>query len=297
MKEGNPPAPGYIHEFRTRTVRKRTALLACPSIAIFCVGLATTPLPREVRAAPPASRSREISVVSLNMAKAASTAAVLRDFQDAPAVRDADILLLQEVASPKGSESTAEKLAAELGRHVVWAPAAQNVNDLGLAILSRWPLEDRRTQPLRAYNLRFHSRSRIVLSATTRTPHGNVRVWNTHLDTRLNTAERHAQIEPVLREISAWPGARILGGDFNSNPYYWVGRVLPVPFVQSQANGLRTYLLTRGFATPLPPRQSTFDLPGMQLDWIWTKGLRPGTWAVYPMRFSDHHAVLVRAGW
>lgn len=277
-------------------MNKRTALLACPSVAILCTGLATAPAPREVRAEP-AAGAREISVVSLNMAKAASTAAVLRDFSDTPGVRDADLLLLQEVASLNGGPSTAAKLAAELGRHVVWTPAAEGVDDLGLAILSRWPLVDSKVQPLKPYNLAFRSRPRIALSATAQTPYGPVRVWNTHLDTRLNAAERHEQLAPVLRDIAAHSGPRILGGDFNSNPYFWIGRVLPVPFVAAQAPRLRDYMLRQGFSTSLPLRQATFDVPPMQLDWVWTKGLRTGGWAVYPMRFSDHHAVLVRAGW
>jgi endonuclease/exonuclease/phosphatase family metal-dependent hydrolase len=242
--------------------------------------------------------NREISVVSLNMAKATSLKAVLRDFRNSPAVRDADVLLLQEVASGADSSAcAASKLAAELGRYVVSSPAAEGVTDQGLAILSRWPLEDKSVQALKSYDLRFRSRSRIALSATARTPHGPVRIWNTHLDTRLNARDRLEQLAPVLREAAGFSGPRIVGGDFNSNPFYWVGRVLPLPFVKCQAAGVREFMTGHGFSTPVPVPHATYDYLRMNLDWVWAKDLQTTAWAVYPMGFSDHHAVLVRMGW
>lgn len=275
----------------------RTSLLAFTAAAILFAGLSTVP---ELHEAASSARvhAGEISVVSLNMAKATSVAQVLRDFEKAPAVRDADILLLQEVASPEGSpECAAEELAAKLGRHVVWSPAATGVTDQGLAILSRWPLEDRRVEMLKRFNLGFRSRSRIALSATSLTPRGRVRVWNTHLDTRLNTRDRMEQLAPVVRASAAFPGPRIIGGDFNSNGFYWLGNMVPVPFVVSQAAGVREFMSREGFSSPIPAASATFDHLGMHLDWVWAKDLKARAWAVHPMGFSDHHAVLVRVGW
>lgn len=229
-------------------------------------------------------------MVSLNLAKDASVERIAEELLRTPAVRDADVLLFQEVAC------AVEALGTKMGRHVVWAPAP-GASDQGLAILSRWPLENPAVQPLPSYDLRFRSRSRMALSATAVTPNGRVRIWNTHLDTRLNARERLAQLAPVVDSTARFAGPRIVGGDFNSNPFYWVGRVLPVPFVESQVAGLRDYMTARGFTTALPVPRATYDFPRMHLDWVWANGAKPNGWAIYPMRFSDHHAVWVRVGW
>jgi endonuclease/exonuclease/phosphatase (EEP) superfamily protein YafD len=258
-------------------------------VAILCAGLATAPeTSNAALAGPPLPANGEISVVSLNLAKVVSAETILKELLGNPAVRDADVLLFQEVACP------VEALGKELGRHVVWAEAP---GGQGLAILSRWPMEDHRVQALKNYDLKFRSRTRMALSATIATPKGRVRVWNTHLDTRVNAAQRLEQLAPVVDEVSRHAGPRIIGGDFNSNPFFWVGHVLPVPFVRSQARWLRDYMTGRGFTTALPPSRGTHDIPLMHLDWVWTRDATSRACTVYPMRFSDHHAVLVRVGW
>src|SRR5215831_13963831 len=123
---------------------------------------------------------RGLSVVTLNMAKEPSAAKIARELRTVPALRDADVFLLQEV-EPR---STADELASALRMYAVGSKDAVEVPNLGLAILSRYPLRDVRVRPLPRYDLVFHSRSRFALLATADTPWGPVRIVNTHLDTR-----------------------------------------------------------------------------------------------------------------
>jgi endonuclease/exonuclease/phosphatase family metal-dependent hydrolase len=135
---------------------------------------------------------------------------------------------------------------------------------------------------------------RFALTATVQTPAGSLRVCDTHLDTRLNARERLAQIAPVVEESARAAGPVLIGGDFNSNPFYWVGHVVPLPAWRHQSESVWHYMTERGFHSTLAPAVATFDHLGMHLDWIWARNMRVGPSEVHPLRFSDHHAVRTR---
>jgi len=228
------------------------------------------------------------------MAKETGVERIVRELGATPAPH-ADLLLLQEVKQGPGQrQCSAEQLAAALGLHIAYSPAETGISDQGLAILSRFPLRDVQVRPLQRYNLHFRSRSRMVLAATAESPWGPVRIFNTHLDTRLNANERLEQLEPVLRESAAFQGPRIIGGDFNSNRFYWIARVLPIPALRSQASEVNDFMIRKGFRTAGSPSQTTFDWLGLRLDWIWLDGLNARDSRVYPLAFSDHHALWTR---
>lgn len=210
-----------------------------------------------------------------------------------PPLRDADIFLLQEVKEEAGKPCIAVRLASALGLHVAYSPEGPGVTDRGLAILSRFPLCDIRIRALKPFDLRFNSRARFVLSATADTPWGLVRVSDVHLDTRLNTVDRLAQLEPVVRD-SAFQGRHVVAGDFNSNPFYWIEHVIPLPAMKSQAQGVGEFMRRHGFRSGIPESAATHDFLGMHLDWIWVAGLRPAASQVIPLDFSDHHALWTR---
>ena len=236
-----------------------------------------------------------LSVVTLNMAKSTEIDRILREFQGISALKDADILLLQEVKQDQNArQCAAELLAARLGLHVTYSPATTGVTDQGLAILSRYPLSDVHVQPLKRFDLRYRSRTRIALAATADSPWGPVRIFNAHLDTRLNSAQRLEQLEPVLQASGEVQGPLIIGGDFNSNGFYWLQHVLPLPALRSQAHYVHDHMTGIGFSTSIPPGETTFDYLGMHLDWIWLRGLESKMSRVYPLDFSDHHAVWTR---
>jgi endonuclease/exonuclease/phosphatase family metal-dependent hydrolase len=271
-------------------VKKVTLSLFAFSVLLFAV-MRRSP----ARQVDPVADGPGLSVVTLNMAKNTAIDRILQEFHGISALKDADILLLQEVKQDHGArQCAAEQLAASLGLHVAYSPATTGVTDQGLAILSRYPLRDVDVQPLKRFDLRYRSRVRIALGATADSPWGPVRIFNAHLDTRLNTPQRLEQLEPVLQAGGSFHGPLIVGGDFNSNRFYWVEHVLPLPVWRSQAYGVRDFMVRNGFLTPIRTGETTFDYLGMHLDWIWLRGLNSQVSRVYPLDFSDHHAVWTR---
>jgi endonuclease/exonuclease/phosphatase family metal-dependent hydrolase len=229
---------------------------------------------------------KSLSVVTLNLAKEGSVARMADELHANRELAQADVFLLQEAAG-----GAAEGLAEKLWLHVATSPAAPGTGD-HLAILSRYPLREVRVRPLRRFDLVFHTRSRFALSATADTPWGSVRILNTHLDTRINAADRLAQLDAVVRDAGGGPA--ILGGDFNSNRFYWIDHVVPLPGWRSQAASVEDYMTRAGYRTAVPRSATTFDYLGQHLDWIWLRGMATTASRVYPLKFSDHHACWAR---
>jgi len=270
-------------------VKKVTISLVASGVLLFAA-MRQSPAHR----AEPVVSGPGLSVLTLNMAKQTGMQKILGEFRASPALANADILLLQEVKQDDGArQCAAEQLAAGLGLHVAYSPATTGITDQGLAILSRYPLRDVRVQPLKRFDLRYRSRTRIALAATADSPWGPVRIFNAHLDTRLNIADRLAQLQSVVQAQGEFHGPTIVGGDFNSNWFYWLDHVVPLPG-RSQARGVENYMVSNGFRTALPENETTFDYLGMHLDWIWLRGLESQAYRVYPLEFSDHHAVWTR---
>jgi endonuclease/exonuclease/phosphatase family metal-dependent hydrolase len=242
----------------------------------------------------PAAEAGTFDVVSLNMAKERNVSTILRDLNANPRVRTADILLLQEVASDPGGPSVADQIAAKLGYSLFFAPAGPQTYDQGLAILSRFPVSDSAVLPLKTYDLRFHSRRRFAISATADTPAGSVRIWDTHLDTRLNARQRADQLEPVIRDASRVSGPRLIGGDFNTNEFNWIGHVIPSFGGPSHAGAIRREMLSHGFLTPFADNLITFPAYRRHLDWIFGSNVHAVDSTVEPMLFSDHNAISAR---
>jgi endonuclease/exonuclease/phosphatase family metal-dependent hydrolase len=188
----------------------------------------------------------------------------------------------------------AERLAGRLGYFVAFSPAAPGVYDQGLALVSRYPITGTAIQRLKACNLRFHCRQRFALSANIRTPWGDVRVWNAHLDTRINSQERTEQLQPVLDAAARHSGPRLIGGDFNTNDWRWLGNVIPVPGGPLHGQAVRQVMQRNGFATPFANSITTFPVFHRHLDWIYVRDLKPLGSSVEPAPFSDHNAIWAR---
>jgi endonuclease/exonuclease/phosphatase family metal-dependent hydrolase len=247
--------------------------------------------PGSLRPHPLFAEPETMSVVSLNMAKQVNVLTVFQNISAAPRLRQADLFLLQEVAGETGKRSIADELAGRLGYHVAFS-AAPTGSDRGLAVVSRFPISDVSIKPLKTYNLRFRSRDRFFMALTMRTPSGDLRVWNTHLDTRLNTEQRLEQLLPVIDDAAACKGPRLIGGDLNTNDLYWLGSVVPLPRRgPSHSYAIRQAMEQRGFQTPFSSFTVTFPQFHRQLDWMYVNGLQPVSWSVEPVPFSDHHAI------
>jgi endonuclease/exonuclease/phosphatase family metal-dependent hydrolase len=237
--------------------------------------------------------AQSLTVASLNLAMVKDAETIVRNLRAAPGLNDADILFLQEVVRD-GSKSVADDVAVRLGRFIAFASPDGIGTVGGLAILSRYPVRDHRIHPLKPQNLIFRSRKRIALAVTIVTPDGPVRLINAHLDTRINPAERLAQLRAALDDASCFFGPTVIGGDLNTNDMQWVSNVVPIPYPGWQASRVRILMESRGFRTPFQTRRATFKHFGMQLDWIYTNGLDATAYGIEPIAFSDHHAIWVR---
>jgi endonuclease/exonuclease/phosphatase (EEP) superfamily protein YafD len=230
---------------------------------------------------------RQLSIVTLNLAKEPSAAKMAAELRSIETLRAADVFLLQEVA-----RGTPGPLAAALGLRAAEAPESPDAPTPELAILSRYPIRDVRLRTLGHYGLVFHTRLRYALAATIDMPWGPARVVNTHLDTRINIADRLAQLDGAIAAGTGPPV--ILGGDFNSNPFFWLNHVMPLPAIPPQSARVEEHLRGLGYQSAIPRSEATFDYLGMHLDWIWLRGPKVAAWRVIPLRFSDHHACWAR---
>jgi endonuclease/exonuclease/phosphatase family metal-dependent hydrolase len=237
-----------------------------------------------------------LTVASLNMAGQARIADALATWTRD---RSVDVLLLQEVGHASGDgETFMSALNALLGAGFAYAPAdlVGNGHTQGLAIVSRYPLRDIRVHRLDYFRLRFRSRCRIALAAIVETPAGPLRVVNVHLDTRINTKSRLAQLAPALDALRSVDGPRIIGGDFNTMNIGWFRTMWPLPYVQHQSAAVRALLSSAGFHTPFTGDPPTFRVLGIPLwlDWLYVADLEALDWAVDRIRFTDHRGVWAR---
>jgi endonuclease/exonuclease/phosphatase family metal-dependent hydrolase len=228
-------------------------------------------------------------VLSLNLAGEKDPYRIAREIRAGTGIPD--ILLLQEVRKKPGAgESVAEELAAVLGLHAVFGAPKPGPTNIGVAILSRWPLRDQALRKVRRFYRVVKIRPRLAIAATADTPFGPVRIWNTHLDTRINVDERLEQLRPLLAEAAAYKGPCIFGGDFNTVGLRWFLHAVPFPG-PAPAPAINAFMKQHGFRTPFRTGRATFDSWNLQLDWVFVRGLSTGATGIEPLDFSDHHAV------
>ena len=203
----------------------------------------------------------------------------------------ADIILLQEVSNVEGGPSIASRLADRLGYQVAFAPEGPKVFDRGLAIVSKFPIEESKVEWLTPYNLVFKTRHRFALAVKLRVPSGELRIWNAHLDTRINPEQRLGQLQPVMDEAARLTGPRLIGGDFNTNDFYWIDHVLPIPHGGGYRSTVRRAMAKFGFQTPFADQLVTLPIARQHLDWLFVNGMQPLSSSVETIPFSDHHAI------
>jgi endonuclease/exonuclease/phosphatase family metal-dependent hydrolase len=236
-----------------------------------------------------------ICIASLNLDMQTNVATITKGLRSNDGLWNCDILLLQEVVRSAADEpSVANRLAESLGRHVAFASPTEGGTLSGLGIVSRYPLTDQQVIPLHANHLHFRSRSRIGLGVTVQTPDGPLRVFNTHLDTRINGRSRLEQLRPVVEAAEAFPGPRIVGGDLNTNAMTWLAHTVPLPYTQVQSSAVQKFMAKHGFQTPFSRTGPTSDYLRMRLDWIFASKLKSWNAGIKPMKFSDHHAIWAR---
>lgn len=163
----------------------------------------------------PAGDPHQLRVVSFNVAFAKEVDRAIDLLRSEPALRGADVILLQEMDGPG-----TRRIADALGLRFVYYPAIRSHRtgrDFGNAVLSSWPIadDDRIVLPHTAF---LRGTQRIATAATLLVDGTRVRVYSAHLGTPLEigAGARREQLARILEDAAPYPHV-IVGGDMNSH--------------------------------------------------------------------------------
>lgn len=242
----------------------------------------------------PRKAARTLRVASWNVECGRDAGRVADAILDNDHVREADIILLQEIEAHEREERPrAERIAAACGFDCLYAPAraAGERGTHGLAILTRHALSDVHIVPLMFQNLVFHSRERVGIACTLSVNGEMVRVYNVHLDTRINSAARLSQMRPVIDDaLSFREGRAVIAGDFNTLPLLWAKNIIPVGY-SNQRKRFDAELERNGFMSCVTQSGCTMRQGPVRfrLDSIFAKGFSvTGCGIESSVRASDH---------
>jgi endonuclease/exonuclease/phosphatase family metal-dependent hydrolase len=176
-----------------------------------------------------------LEVVTFNIEFAREIERAIALLQTSAALRDVDILLLQEMDEPG-----VQRIALALGLNYVYIPSTvhpQAGHDFGTAVLSPWPLDEPRKLllPHAAYITRAR---RAAASAVVHCGTLRIRAMAVHLPAPagVRDEDREDQVRVMLADLAGTPGPVIVGGDFNSRKmgsmftkagYRWLTDKLP----------------------------------------------------------------------
>lgn len=245
---------------------------------------------------PVPSLSASLTATTLNLATETSFRRILRELERVGLLQS-DLFFFQEVEHyPDHGSLLIPRLAEHLGYDYLFAPAQRVGRNgaQGLAILSRYPLQNPKVVRLPRFVLKVNNRCRIALTATAATPLGAVGLVNLHLDTRINLKQRYRQLQPVLEASSELPQASVIAGDLNTQNFLWVENLLPLPFLHRQVRPVLARLEASGYSTPFTQTGRTHSWAPLKLDWIFLRELRAQAHRVQKIGFSDHRALWVQ---
>ncbi len=161
-----------------------------------------------------------LRVASFNIAFAKRVDRAIAVIQSDPFLRQADVVLLQEMDEPG-----TRRVADALGMAYVYYPGTLHLRtrrDFGNAVLSRWPIVDDAKIPLPHLGL-VGRLQRTATAATLRVGESRVRVYSAHLSTMIGAtaAGRRRQLGVILADAEPYEHV-VIGGDMNS---HGVGRL------------------------------------------------------------------------
>lgn len=156
-----------------------------------------------------------LRIVTFNVRYAEQTALAIRVLQTSPELRNADIVMLEEM-----NEDAVAEVAAALGMEYVYYPALLHPvprKNFGNAVLSRWPIIDDEKLILPSRSM-SRGAQRVAVAATILVGHERVRVYAVHLATILEVwfTGQTNQAEAVLEAASDYDRV-VVAGDMNSH--------------------------------------------------------------------------------
>lgn len=235
--------------------------------------------------------ARALRVVTFNL-HGQTGANVIRALTLDPALREADVLVLEEVHG-QGHCSVACEVGTALGMHAVFEPEFVDRGGTdGVAILARTPIESTSIIELPYYNVHFNDEHRkAALAATLRVDGRAITVYAVHLTNRLTVSQRRRQMQPILEHAERQHTPIIIAGDFNTSPFTWIAHVIPI-LTTTQDDRFEELMRAHGFATPVAESGPTSRYLAMKLDGIYTRGFETRAFATsYGLDISDHFAL------
>jgi endonuclease/exonuclease/phosphatase family metal-dependent hydrolase len=219
-----------------------------------------------------------IRVVTFNIERGARAREAAELLRSRPELAGADVVMLQEMRAPG-----VEEMARALSLNYVYYPASHHTRqdrDIGNAILSPWPIEERWKIVL-PHLSRFSRHARSAVAARVRIGGRTVRVYSLHLGTSINLSgeQRREQLAAIVEDARDSPDPVVIGGDFNGK-------------------SLAEWLAAQGFDWPTREVGKTTHLLAFSFDHVLARGLEPlGDPAAGVVRdtggVSDHYPVWV----
>jgi endonuclease/exonuclease/phosphatase family metal-dependent hydrolase len=261
-------------------------------------GSITGPLAPEVGPPPTAVEPPSVlRVVTWNLHYATDIAELAANIRADPTIAAAHVYLFQELeAFPEEPSSRANALAAALGTTWAYAPARLKKDGThGIAILSRFPLEDVQVRKLPFIDTAYVPRPRNAVAADVLLGDTRVRVVNMHLDVRVAPLDRIRQLRPAVIDQ---PERSIVGGDFNTNPWAWIENTVPLAGTEAvvglnQAQIVDDYLNALAYTGAVAPDVATMRLPvvDMRIDNLYVREGAIVASGVEHVEGSDHWPV------
>ncbi len=194
-----------------------------------------------------------LRIVSFNIKFAQQIDSTIAVLTTDPAMRDADIVLLQEMDEPG-----TKRIAEALGMSYVYYPAVLRSNthrDFGNAVLTHWAIvEDAKI--ILPHNALFNGSQRIATATTVRVGDTPIRVYSAHLATFVNIwpGSRGDQLRAILADADKHPRV-IIGGDMNNHSVGHIAR--DRGYIWTTEHGPRTtplgrwdHIFLKGLALP-----------------------------------------------
>lgn len=204
-----------------------------------------------------------VKVVSYNIKLGHKIEQAIEEFSQPEALRNADIILLQEMDS-KGVKILAERLKY----NYIYYPASihsKHHKDFGNAVLSKWPITDHQKIIL-PYQHPFRKQKRIAVAATIKIGDRHIIAYSVHTEMFwLNNPKRIAQAAHVIHNIPDDAAYVVLGGDFNTE---FPRNVRDMEDVFTGAGLIRA---SKGVGAT--GKGDPFGLVKFELDHVFTRGL------------------------
>jgi len=161
----------------------------------------------------PLTDTPTLRIVTFNVQYAQHIDRAIALLESSAALRDADVIALQEMDAPG-----TQRIAAALGMSYVYYPASvapATGRDFGNAILSRWPIvaDAKIVLPHRG----VRGSERIATAATILVGGATLRVYSVHLGTKveIGPGARRDQVRAIVADAAPYERV-VVGGDMNS---------------------------------------------------------------------------------